>query len=500
MVSGAGDDSAGGDEVTDVLIAGAGPTGLTLGIDLLRRGVSCRIMEKSPTFALGSRARGVSPRTQEIFASLGVLEPLRAFAEPYLPTRFYDRKNRVTGEKPASEPATPAAGVPFPNPMMVSQEKTDAVLRQRVCELGGTIELDCAITGFAQDDGGVTASVLRNGVGERIAARYLVGCDGGGSVVRKAAGITFTGETWEDAAMYLIANVSVRGIDPGCWHVWTDPEWGYVTLQPITSDGNWLFVATVAAPETAPTAESMQRIFEIRTQCRGLEFAELGWYSLYRRNLRMVDRYRAGRVFLAGDAAHVGVEHGMNIGIQEAWNLGWKVAAVLRGARETLLDTYQEERLPIARGILEATLNRDRGNSGGSAAAQSIKSAISGNQSANDPTQLSTSYRGSSLARDFDPVTPVRAGDRAPYAPGLFEILAGGKFAVLHFGDGPMESGSVAIHRVPSANTVTWRVYGVSDEALVLVRPDGYIAATATPGHAEMLFEHLRLFTGPPDA
>ena len=96
--------------------------------DLLRRGVSCRIIEKSPKFAVGSRARGISPRTQEIFASIGVLEPLRAFAEPYLPTRFYD--------------------VTFPNPMMVSQEKTDAVLRQRLHELCGTVELDCALTGL----------------------------------------------------------------------------------------------------------------------------------------------------------------------------------------------------------------------------------------------------------------------------------------------------------------------------------------------------------------
>src|SRR6185312_9894558 len=147
-------------DVLDILIAGAGPTGLTLGIDLLRRGVSCRIIEKSPTFAVGSRARGISPRTQEIFAGMGVLEPLRRFAEPYLPTRFYDRNSRMTGEKAVSEPMAPAPGVPFPNPMMVSQEKTDAVLRERVLELGGTIELDCALTGFAQDDGGVEARVV----------------------------------------------------------------------------------------------------------------------------------------------------------------------------------------------------------------------------------------------------------------------------------------------------------------------------------------------------
>jgi 2-polyprenyl-6-methoxyphenol hydroxylase-like FAD-dependent oxidoreductase len=402
----------------------------------------------------------------------------------------------MTGEKPVSEPAAPVPGVPFPNPMMVSQEKTDDVLRQRLHELGGTVELDCALTGFAQDDGGVKANVLRGGVDETIAARYLVGCDGGGSVVRKTAGIAFAGETWEDAAMYLIANVSVKGADPAYWHVWTDAEWGYVTLQPITSTGNWLFVATAPARDTPPTAESLQRLFETRTHCQGVSFADLRWHSLYRRNLRIVDRYRADRVFLAGDAAHVGVEHGMNIGIQEASNLGWKLAEALRGGREGLLDTYQEERLPIARGILQATLNRDRGNSGGSAAAQSIQGAISGNQSANDPTQLSTNYRGCTLSRDFDEVTSVRAGDRAPYAPGLSEILEGGRFALLHFGDGPLESESVAVHhRIPQTDAAAWEVYGVSHEALVLVRPDGYVAATGRSAQASMLLQHLRLAT-----
>jgi hypothetical protein len=347
------------------------------------------------------------------------------------------------------------------------------------------------LTGFSQDEGSVTAQVVSSGGEAKITARYLVGCDGGGSVVRKTAGIAFTGETWEDAAMYLIANVSAKGVDPAYWHVWTDAEWGYVTLQPITSTGNWLFVATVAAVDGAPTAESLQRIFAMRTGCEGVRFSELRWHSLYRRNLRIVEQYRAGRVFLAGDAAHVGVEHGMNIGIQEAGNLGWKLAQVLGGAGDALLDSYQEERLPIARGILAATVDRDRGHGGGEAAGRSIREAISGGQAANDPTQLSHGYRGLSLSRDFDVVTGVRAGDRAPYAPGVAEILRGGGFALLHFGDGPLGAGSVGVHRITDRSA--FRIYGVDKEALVLVRPDGYIAATAAPEQAEMLLEHLRL-------
>jgi hypothetical protein len=326
---------------------------------------------------------------------------------------------------------------------------------------------------------------------------------------------------------YLIGNLPVKGLDHRYWHVWTDPDWGFVTLQPIVHGDIWLFVATIQGQEfegVVPTEEFIQQLFERRTHNSGLVFGSLRWYSVYRRNLRAVDKCRVGRVFLAGDSAHVGVEHGMNIGIQEACNLSWKLAHVLRGAPEQLLDTYEEERLPISRGILDGTLNRERNNASGAAAAQSIRDAIAGKKSANDPTQLSVSYRGSRLSRDFAQATAIRSGDRAPDSPALeasngqvfrlFEVLDSRKFTLLHFSNGqtPEFRGpdeSLAVYRIIrpglgsraapktliDTKSYAYRVYGVDREALVLVRPDGHVAATGTPAQASEILRHVKLAT-----
>jgi flavin-dependent dehydrogenase len=409
---------------------------------------------------------------------------------------------------------------------MVSQQNTDAVLRRRLSELGGSVEMNCMLSGITQDAGMVTASVIRSGRNEIIPVRYLIGCDGGASNARKFAELQFAGETWEDAACYLIGNLSVTGLDRKHWHIWTDPEWGYLTLQPIIHGDTWLFVATIQAQElagwTEPAAQAMHSLFEQRLPFSKVSFQDLTWHSVYRRNLRIVDRYRAGRVFLAGDSAHVGVEHGMNIGIQEARNLSWKLAQVLRGAPEGLLDTYEEERQRIARRILAATLTRDRDKSGSAAAVQSITSAVSSKESANDPTQLSVAYRESSLSCDLDGATVIRAGERAPDAPSLtpitgqrlrlFEILDGRRFTLLHFTDGPtLESlgleESLTVYRIMKSGVPTagdgqtlsdaeghaHRAYGINAEALVLIRPDGYIGATGSPDRVSAMLQHLHL-------
>jgi 2-polyprenyl-6-methoxyphenol hydroxylase-like FAD-dependent oxidoreductase len=411
---------------------------------------------------------------------------------------------------------------------MVSQQNTDAVLRQELSDVGGAVEMDCELVALAQDRHTVTASVVRTGTNETISARYLVGCDGGASSVRKCVDLPFTGETWEEAACYLIGNLSATGFDREHWHVWTDPDWGYLTLQPIIHGDTWLFVATIQREELAgylePTAQSMQSLFERRLPTATVSFRDLTWHSVYRRNLRIVDRYRSGRVFLAGDSAHVGVEHGMNIGIQDACNLSWKLAQVLRGAPGELLDTYEEER-QIARRILDSTLARDQGNSGNAAAAKSLTNAVLNKDPANDPTQLTVAYRDSSLSHDFEPVTGLRAGDRALDAPGLmavtgqprrlFEILDRSKFTLLQFSNGPaIESPfgpALTVYKLVKSSTQNGdaqtlldahghahRAYGISAQALVLIRPDGYIGSTGTIASLSAMLRHLRTMTFSP--
>jgi 2-polyprenyl-6-methoxyphenol hydroxylase-like FAD-dependent oxidoreductase len=521
------------------MIVGAGPVGMCAALDLARRGISCSVIERSACAAVGTRARGISPRTQEIFESLGVLREIRRFSEPSLTARFYNREGVLVRESDAAPLSAATPDVPYPNALMVNQQNTNLVLRQRIAAAGIRLETGLLFTGLAQDEDCVTATVAGpNGV-QTLQARYLIGADGGGSRVRASAGLQLGGSEWEDSASYLIGNVSVDGADRRYWHTWTDAEWGYVTLQPIfygdTSlddtwlDDTWLFAATVAKENAAdwavPDASAIERLFRQRIPSAKVSFGNLTWHSLYRRRLRIADRYRAGRVFLAGDAAHTGVEHGMNIGIQDGWNLAWKLAEALRGAPASLLDTYEEERRPIAAQILERTLEREATDSGVRGAAKSIASAVTRQASANDPNHLSAGYRGCRLSLDLETEMSVRAGDRAPDAPvlnlarnqrgRLFDVFHSGRFTFLHFTEGaPIEinqSGEAVdvwqIARTANRGRDRLRIlvdveghaytaYGAVEGSLVLIRPDGYIAARAQASQApRVLLEHLALLT-----
>src|SRR5262249_27842844 len=153
----------------------------------------------------------------------------------------------------------------------------------------------------------------------------------------------------------FFANVSVSGLEPNCWYSWSDPAKGTVHLQPMLRDDNWFFAAAVKPDEQgqlpSPSLETIQRLFDERVRLAGVRFSNATWISIWRPNIRMVERYRSSRVLLAGDAAHVHSAaggQGMNTGVQDAYNLGWKLALALRGAPDSLLDTYQAERLPVA--------------------------------------------------------------------------------------------------------------------------------------------------------
>ena len=388
----------------DVLIVGAGPTGLVLAVELARRRVRFRLVDRSARFFGGSRADGIQPRTLEVFDDLGLVDAVLAEGNTGMLVRVY-RGGTVVQETQPAEPMPERPDVPYPNIWFLPQFRTEELLRDLLAGFGGHVELATELVGLTQDDDGVSATLTRNGTTERIRARYLIGADGGRSTVRNLLVIRFEGET-DEGTRVLFADVRVDGLDRDHGRVWMAGESG-VALMPLS--GTELFTLTALPPATGePTLDYLQGLVTEATGRADIRLCELTWVTVWRANARKAERFRAGRVFLAGDAAHVCPPtggQGMNTGIQDACNLGWKLAAVLGGAPAELLDSYEAERVPAAEAALAvSTTLLDKHKRGDEDAFHR----------GSEVHQLGLNYRGGPLAVELRATAGrVLAGDRA---------------------------------------------------------------------------------------
>ncbi len=337
-----------------VLIVGSGPTGLALACDLARRGVQFRIVDKARTYFIGSKGKGLQPRSLEVMDDFGIAGQILANGKFHIPFRGYDG-SKVLGEKDIHEGRYPTPNVPYASPLITPQWRVEEALRELLERHGGRVEFGTELTGIEQDEGSVTATLRSDDGEERVCCRYLAAADGGRSFVRKALQVPFEGETWKDERMY-VGDVRLRGLDREAWHSWPNHPDGWLALCPLPSTDTFQLQAQ-APPgfEPEPSLELFQQWVNERTGGMDIKLTDAPWLSLYRVNVRMAARYRIGRIFLAGDAAHVHSPaggQGMNTGIQDAYNLGWKLQRVLTGAPDALLDTYEEERLPVAANVL----------------------------------------------------------------------------------------------------------------------------------------------------
>ena len=502
--------------MADVLIVGAGPTGLTLACDLARRGVTVRIVDKSPGYPRSSRAKGPNPRSLEVMEDLGVLDAVLAASSAPLPMRKYRDGVPVADADPYAD-SSPTPDAPYDRGRLIAQWRLEEILRDRLAGYGVSVETGTEVVGLTEDGTSVTAALAD---GSTAGARYVVGCDGAHSRVRKLLGIPFRGETDEEQVM-VCGDVEITPgvLDRGIWHQWFDGGGGVMLCPVPGTRAGWWFQS---GPERdgdgrplAPSLEGFRRLFARHTRLPAGHLTGATLLSTYRVNVRMADRYRVGRVLLAGDAAHVHAIAGglgMNTGIQDAFNLGWKLAQVLKKRAGTeLLDTYEEERLPVAAWTLDLTSERLR------ATLEAIREPGGGLDTAITPstTGLDRGYRWSSLARpggDGD----VRSGDRAPDAPcteastgaptRLFRVFAGPHITVLGFGAGTDRAlrEAVAAHgdavrarrvyhaAAPEPGTaavvagalhdrqgLAHAAYGIGGDTVVVVRPDNHVGLIA---------------------
>ncbi|MFI6039871.1 FAD-dependent oxidoreductase [Streptomyces sp. NPDC051315] len=455
---------------TDVLIVGAGPSGLALGIDLARRGVEALLVERAEGLFPGSRGKGIQPRTMEVFDDLGVLEAIRAAGGAY-PVGMLWRDGRRMGEHHMSDPAEATADSPYAEGLMVPQWRTQEILMARLEELGGTVAFGREVTGVAQDEDGVTAQFAS---GARVRARYVVAADGGRSTVRRALGVGMTGETVDPSPM-LVADVRVRGLDRDNWHLFPPRGEGdgFLAICPLAGTDD--FQVSARLPEGASvdlSPDGVRKVVAAHSHLAPEDVTEVRWASDFRPRAALADRFRDGRVFLAGDAAHVHSPaggQGLNTSVQDAYNLGWKLGAVLSGsAPVSLLDTYEEERRPIAAGMLDLSTSVHRGETRRGEATR----------------QLGLGYRESSLTEETRAAPgPVRAGDRAPDGAvdgvRLFDAFRGPGWTLLTVG-------RPAASPLPTVRIPSYEVYG---DGVFLIRPDGYVgwAGESTTGLPEYL-------------
>lgn len=470
----------------DVLICGAGAAGLTFAIDLARRGISFRLIEKKDSPFRGSRGKGIQPRTQEIFEDLGILDRIVAAGGPYPPQREY-REDGSFIESDVAEHIAPTPAEPYHMALMIPQFLTEGAMRERLLELGQRVEFGCELIGLAQDQDGVTARLSGEAGEETIRVRYLVGADGGRSFVRHALDIGFPGKTLGVRA--VVADVALTGLDRTAWHRFNDGAMDrQIALCPLA--GTELFQLQAPVPlegEVDLSAEGLSTVIAERTGRDDICVQSVHWASAYQMNARLADHYRDGRAFLIGDAAHIHPPtggQGLNTSVQDAYNLGWKLAAVIGGASAILLDSYERERRPVAASMLGL-------------ATELLEAAKRGDmRRGREVQQLDIGYPGSSLALEKpERVAGLLAGDRAPDAPlcgaagqpvRLFELLRGPHWTLLGYQANrsavPARTG-LHIHCIgPDGELIDegehFRgAYAVSPGDWVLVRPDGYIGA-----------------------
>jgi 2-polyprenyl-6-methoxyphenol hydroxylase-like FAD-dependent oxidoreductase len=482
---------------TDVIVVGAGPTGLALAGELALGGVSCRILERRAEQPNITRAFAVHARTLELLDARGLAEDVLSRGVELPKVQGLPGATLDLSRLPSR----------YPMLLIAPQSATEAVLEARAVRLGVPIERGVEVVGLEQDTDGVRVSVVTaDGTTRTDKARYVVGCDGAHSRVRTLLGVGFVGAQYQTHIMLADARLSEP---PAGAMFGRNNADGLAVVIPF-GDGWFRVIVWDRTRETAAIDEPVTEA-ELRDSLRRIAGTDLGmarprWSTRFISERRQAERYRVGRVFLAGDAAHVHSPlggQGMNTGIGDAMNLGWKLAAVLSGrGGADLLDSYQGERHPTGAQVLTMTDAFNRLVLGRSQLGMRIRQVAMRLVVRLAPARrvLLARVSGIGIAYPHRPGEHRLAGRRAvdvPTSSGrLYEVLRGGRF-VLVVGPG-VDPDAVRAEATPWHDRVlTVRRSTGSGPALTLIRPDAYVAWASDRRSGDGLADALRRWCGP---
>lgn len=497
---------------TDVLIVGAGPTGLALALWLTRQGIAVRVVDKGSGPGEASRAMAVQARTLELYRQLGLAEAVIE-AGYKTPAMNLWARGRRRARIPLQDAGAAISAYPFV--LIYPQDRHERLLGQRLHALGVDVEWRTELLSFEQGQSQVTAILKQaDGREEACTAAYLAGCDGAHSRVRHALGSGFEGGTYKQ--LFYVADVRLTGVEPaGEAHVAFDKS-DFVLLLCYGEKDQYRLIGTVR-DECAEHPEHLTFADVGHDAINGLnlQVTEVNWFSSYRVHHRVTDHFRRGRAFLLGDAAHVHSPaggQGMNTGILDANNLAWKLAAVVKGiAPDALLDSYQAERQAFARKLVETT---DRlftlvTAQGGFAdfvrtrIAPVIASVAYKRESVREylfrvVSQTTLDYRDSPLSQGK--AGGVRGGDRLPWLPGdvadNYASLTGTEWQVHVYGEAKAGLAQWCAQHGIALSVFAWEpAYeraGAARNAAYLLRPDSYVALADPEGDASALSRYFQ--------
>ncbi|KUH85513.1 MULTISPECIES: FAD-dependent oxidoreductase [unclassified Mycobacterium] len=502
--------------MNDVLIVGAGPTGLTMAIELARRGVAVRIIDAAAGPATDTRALGMQARTLELFEKPGVVQPL---LDRGLRARVF---NVFSENRQILRADFAGLDSPFPFLLMIPQNDTEEVLAEHLATLGVEVDRDTELVSLDQTDEHVHVQVrCADGTVDTATASWLIGADGAHSTVRHALGIGFLGGAFEEN--FAVADLRMD------WSLPHDQFFAYLNRGRFVAYfpmlGGWHRIAVAQPPDAASSElpvshEELQAAVDICAP-PGARIAEIRQAGRFRINQRRAETHARGRVFLVGDAAHihsvVGAQ-GMNTGIADSFNLGWKLAAVVRGAaRPELLETYAAERAPVADRLVRGTRRITRmtllRNPVSTAVRRRVAPVVLGRDAVQRKltraiSQIDVSYHDATGA---GPRGRVAVGDRAPDVEvaqrrggrtRLFDLLHRDRHTLFGLGSAASDltktiSGFAdLIHSVPIDDLAVAACFGLDGGGLVLIRPDGYVGYLSGSRDAAPLRRHLtQMFT-----